>query len=274
MGQRDLRRLLITGAMAVVQQASRRGGTSDPWLAGMLARQAEDAGRSGTRQQDGAHRLGAEHEKGNLPVLRCRLTWRRKWRKERTKSREAVGRCGQDAGTGKGKRSERRDRENQDVHEGHRARVFDWIRSHEHHTGPRPRAPHQEAGHTTVPDLNAHRPQFDAKLASHGASTPSESALAMGTPPVPHFAGRLAVVCRSPERRCRSGRRGRGWERPGVSMPRTGTGSSTDGGACSLRELRAHLKYRSRLVERRVRVKHDFAVRRGGAVGLEHARET
>ena len=38
MGQRDLRRLLITGAMAVVQQASRRGGTSDPWLAGMLAR--------------------------------------------------------------------------------------------------------------------------------------------------------------------------------------------------------------------------------------------
>ena len=64
------------------------------------------------------------------------------------------------------------------------------------------------------------------------------------------------------------------WERPGVSMPRTGIGPSTDGGARSLRELRAHLKYRSRLVERRVRVNHDLAVRRGGAVGLEHARET
>ena len=38
MGQRDLRRLLVTGAMAVVQHASRRGGTTDPWLAGMLAR--------------------------------------------------------------------------------------------------------------------------------------------------------------------------------------------------------------------------------------------
>jgi len=38
MGQRDLRRLLIIGAMAVVQQAIRRGETSDPWLAGMLAR--------------------------------------------------------------------------------------------------------------------------------------------------------------------------------------------------------------------------------------------
>ena len=38
MGQRDLRRLLITGAMAVVRQAIRRGGTTDPWLAGMLAR--------------------------------------------------------------------------------------------------------------------------------------------------------------------------------------------------------------------------------------------
>ena len=34
MGQRDLRRLLFTGAMAVVQHASRRGETADPWLAG------------------------------------------------------------------------------------------------------------------------------------------------------------------------------------------------------------------------------------------------
>ena len=38
MGQRDLRRLLITGAMTVIHHASRRGEISDPWLAGMLAR--------------------------------------------------------------------------------------------------------------------------------------------------------------------------------------------------------------------------------------------
>ena len=38
MGQRDLRRLLVTGAMAVVQHASRRGEITDPWLAGMLTR--------------------------------------------------------------------------------------------------------------------------------------------------------------------------------------------------------------------------------------------
>ncbi|WP_419939805.1 IS110 family transposase [Candidatus Palauibacter sp.] len=38
MGRRDLRRLLVTGAMAVVQQASRRSEITDPWLAGMLAR--------------------------------------------------------------------------------------------------------------------------------------------------------------------------------------------------------------------------------------------
>ena len=38
MGQRDLRRLLIMGAMAVVQHAIRRGEITDPWLAGMLAR--------------------------------------------------------------------------------------------------------------------------------------------------------------------------------------------------------------------------------------------
>ena len=38
MGQRDLRRLLVSGAMAVVRWAVRRGETTDPWLARMLAR--------------------------------------------------------------------------------------------------------------------------------------------------------------------------------------------------------------------------------------------
>ena len=38
MGQQDLRWLLFTGAMAVVQHASRQGEIADPWLAGMLAR--------------------------------------------------------------------------------------------------------------------------------------------------------------------------------------------------------------------------------------------
>ena len=38
MGQRDLRRLLISGAMAVVSWAVRRGRMTDPWLARMLAR--------------------------------------------------------------------------------------------------------------------------------------------------------------------------------------------------------------------------------------------
>ena len=38
MGQRDLRRLLITGAIAVVSWAVRRGETSDTWLARMLTR--------------------------------------------------------------------------------------------------------------------------------------------------------------------------------------------------------------------------------------------
>ena len=38
MGQRDLRRLLISGAMAMVRWAVRRGATKDPWLARMLAR--------------------------------------------------------------------------------------------------------------------------------------------------------------------------------------------------------------------------------------------
>jgi len=38
MGQRDIRRLLIIGAMAVVQAASRSGAPKDSWLARMLAK--------------------------------------------------------------------------------------------------------------------------------------------------------------------------------------------------------------------------------------------
>ncbi len=38
MGDRTLRRLLIIGASAVVQHASRRGAPDGSWLAGMLAR--------------------------------------------------------------------------------------------------------------------------------------------------------------------------------------------------------------------------------------------
>ena len=38
MGQRDLRRLLIMGAMTVVRHASRGSEKTDPWLARMLER--------------------------------------------------------------------------------------------------------------------------------------------------------------------------------------------------------------------------------------------
>ena len=38
MGQRDIRRLLITGAMSVVRCAVRRGAPPGSWLARMLAR--------------------------------------------------------------------------------------------------------------------------------------------------------------------------------------------------------------------------------------------
>jgi transposase len=38
MGQRDIRRLLITGAIAVIRWALRHGASSNPWLARMLER--------------------------------------------------------------------------------------------------------------------------------------------------------------------------------------------------------------------------------------------
>lgn len=38
MGQRDIRRLLVTGAMAVIRWALRRGAPQNPWLERMLER--------------------------------------------------------------------------------------------------------------------------------------------------------------------------------------------------------------------------------------------
>lgn len=45
MGQRDLRRLLVAGAIATVRLASRRG-TDDPWLAALVNRMARLSGPS------------------------------------------------------------------------------------------------------------------------------------------------------------------------------------------------------------------------------------
>ena len=53
--------------------------------------QAEEAGRGGARQQDGADGMGAGYEKGDLPGSGRRLSGRRK---ERSKRKEAAGRRG------------------------------------------------------------------------------------------------------------------------------------------------------------------------------------
>ena len=58
MGQRDIRRLLITGAMAVVRAALRKGAPEVSWLQRMLARKPRDAGGDCACQQNGALGLG------------------------------------------------------------------------------------------------------------------------------------------------------------------------------------------------------------------------
>ena len=90
MGQRDLRRLLVSGAMATVSWAVRRG-TKDPWLAPDAGAQAAHAGRRGACQPDGAHRLGVDDEARMLPRtgpcrLRRQAPVRHRW------TREQVGR--------------------------------------------------------------------------------------------------------------------------------------------------------------------------------------
>ena len=67
MGERDLRRLLVLGATSVIRHARRRKEIEDPWLRRMLAEEAAQAGRGGPCEQDGAHHLGADGERGELP---------------------------------------------------------------------------------------------------------------------------------------------------------------------------------------------------------------
>ena len=132
--------------------------------------QAEEGGRGGARQQDGAEGLGAGHEKGGLPGSRCRLSGRRKERGEgRRRSREMGG-----AGRTNGVRANgRRDGVGKT---GAMTRASEpacpiWIRSHEHHTGPRPTsaASRGRTYDSTRPDC--HRLGSESALARLGAST-------------------------------------------------------------------------------------------------------
>ena len=105
MGQRDLRRLLVSGAMAVVRWAVRRGETRDPWLARMLARKPRKLVAVALANRMARIAWAADDEEGELPGSRRRLSGRRNAGSRRG--------CGQDGGQGKGKWSTRRDRENQ-----------------------------------------------------------------------------------------------------------------------------------------------------------------
>ncbi len=79
MGQREIRRLLIAGAMSIVHWRGRDGGRPGSWLARMLARKPrmlvappmllEPLAQSlaAARQQDGAHDLGHAGPRGGLP---------------------------------------------------------------------------------------------------------------------------------------------------------------------------------------------------------------
>ena len=145
MGQRDLRRLLVVGAMA----DDRLGGATrhEGPLAGPDAgAQTTHAGRGGAGQPHGAHRLGADDEERILPRAgRHRLSRRSRFVTVGNASRSEDG---------KGKRSTRRGRENQTT--------VRCLRAHWSDFGPDPRISIQarggcyaainEAGHTTAPD--------------------------------------------------------------------------------------------------------------------------
>ena len=90
MGQRGLRRLLITAAMNVVRWAVRRGVTTDPWLAGMLARKPRMLVAVALANRMARIVWALTDEEGELPGSRHRL-------RERRSAGSRRG-CGQDGG--------------------------------------------------------------------------------------------------------------------------------------------------------------------------------
>jgi Transposase IS116/IS110/IS902 family len=65
-GDEDLRRRLVLGATAVIQQA--KPGRASPWLLGLLARKPKEGGGAGAGQQNGADHLGDDDQRRGLPV--------------------------------------------------------------------------------------------------------------------------------------------------------------------------------------------------------------
>jgi len=93
MGQKDLRRLLFTGAMAVVWHASRQDAITDPWLAGMLARKPKKVVAVALANRTAQRVWAVGHEAGDLPGSRRRLSEKR----DNQEEREAARKCGQQA---------------------------------------------------------------------------------------------------------------------------------------------------------------------------------
>lgn len=67
LGQHDIRRLLIIGAMSVVQRTLRKGEAEGSWLAVALGEEAAHAGGHRPGQQDGAGYLGDDDKERRLP---------------------------------------------------------------------------------------------------------------------------------------------------------------------------------------------------------------
>ena len=67
MGQADIRKLLIVGAMSVIRWVVRKGGSPNRRLAALVARGGQDGRCRGAREQDGPHDLGHDHEERGSP---------------------------------------------------------------------------------------------------------------------------------------------------------------------------------------------------------------
>ena len=179
-GQRNMRQLLVLGATSVSRHARRRKEITDPWLRRMLAAYSGEAGRGGAGEQDGAHHLGADGHRRELPCAEGTRCGRgigtvghehHEHGASRHASAMVPSGCAQDGERSRGKRSVRQGRKNQlraaETWSSHKRFGSDLTKTIR--TRGR-QGMHREAGHTSVPDPHAAL-RSKSCLPTKGAST-------------------------------------------------------------------------------------------------------
>ena len=169
MGERTLRRLLIIGSSAVVQQASKRGAPRGSWLEQMLARKPRMLVTVALANKMAriVWALLVKQENYRAPVAAKARSWRARGRQRCSRSKEGMA-----------QQSARRGRKNQMYSSCLEHAFMIWFRSANSHTGPQL---HRCIRGRTDGSIRLRANLLQKPLASGGASTDEYTPWSSGT---------------------------------------------------------------------------------------------